>query len=601
MTSVGTENAQGGREPAIRAARAPTSPGRPETVGVLVLLIALFGFNLVTYNYYPAVWCDDVSFSEPAINFVKYGSFTTLVWQYQPPNTFPALNCPLYAMSLAPWLAVTGTSLLAVRSFNYALLAIAAFLAWQVSWRFALLKSAFGRLTLVLLLHLGYGITHAYRSSRPDVLGMISLLLLVLAFKIERPRPRAVCLVVLSVLTVWIGLQVALYACFAWFLCWAILRWPLERGIYAASTGDLPGAPDYNQARGPADPVKRDRCCAPADFLRELCLFGCGFSLGAITLAVFMYSKGVLREFLACTTGMFVVGMRSAGSAAGSFPHTVRDFVHTVVVNYFADFSAAVIMMGLALLLALYGKRLAPATRRFAVFSLALFFGVPALFTLVGHYGFYYSYMVFGPALLALLAACAELGVFSPGTEIQQNADPRTRRPRSYAVASAIGFGALFGAAALGLPMRLAVAFSTSKLAPRSELQRIVSSQIRSDDVVMTDYRGFFEAKQVARNVYDPWSSYGLMSAARPGHEFSVEEKAKFTALIIPTQEKVAYFDFFGGQWSATCEPFGDTQDFNRLTRLPIIGRRFASYAAQPQVARRQLQVFRRSKSAAGD
>jgi hypothetical protein len=45
--------------------------GGLERGGVLLLIIGIFVINLLTYNYYPNVWCDEPTFSEPAINLVK--------------------------------------------------------------------------------------------------------------------------------------------------------------------------------------------------------------------------------------------------------------------------------------------------------------------------------------------------------------------------------------------------------------------------------------------------------------------------------------------------------------------------------------------------
>src|SRR5438876_7506478 len=125
---------------ATPAAAMPTAtsakPTRAERLGLAAMLILFLGLNLASYNYYPEVWCDEVWFSEPAVNLVKYGSFTSTVYQSQPPGSFPTVNCPLYTMALVPWLSATGTTVLAVRSFNYTLMAVAAFLVWLVSWRF---------------------------------------------------------------------------------------------------------------------------------------------------------------------------------------------------------------------------------------------------------------------------------------------------------------------------------------------------------------------------------------------------------------------------------------------------------------------------------
>src|SRR5215831_14184354 len=123
-----------------------------EKVSVPILLLAFLAFNLLTYSAYPEVWCDEVWFSEPAANAVRYGSFTTMVYQFQAPGTFPALNCPLYLLSLVPWLSITGTTLLSIRSLNYVLMALAAALCWVAVVRFNLVKKPIHRLLMLVLL-----------------------------------------------------------------------------------------------------------------------------------------------------------------------------------------------------------------------------------------------------------------------------------------------------------------------------------------------------------------------------------------------------------------------------------------------------------------
>src|ERR1700704_524671 len=108
---------------------------RFEWLSVIGLLLFFLAFNLATYNYYPTVWTDEVTFSEPAINLIQTGHFTTTTWQFQPANTFWGVNSPLYSLALSGWLRMTGTSLLAVRSFNFVLTAFAAFLLWMAAWK----------------------------------------------------------------------------------------------------------------------------------------------------------------------------------------------------------------------------------------------------------------------------------------------------------------------------------------------------------------------------------------------------------------------------------------------------------------------------------
>src|SRR5262245_29545121 len=173
-------------------------PHRSEWIVVAGLVAAFLVFNLATFNWYPAVWCDEVSYAEPAVNSVKYGSLTTLVFNFGQPDAFPAY-CPLYTLTLVPWLTVTGTTVLAVRSWNLTLMALLSFLVWIASWRLSLVRTPLARCLIVPLLHLGYGMSFAYRCSRPDILGAVSIVLLVLALGLKKNGVRNVAVVAIGV------------------------------------------------------------------------------------------------------------------------------------------------------------------------------------------------------------------------------------------------------------------------------------------------------------------------------------------------------------------------------------------------------------------
>ena len=85
-----------------------------------------------------------------------------------------------------------------------------------------------------------------------------------------------------------------------------------------------------------------------------------------------------------------------------------------------------------------------------------------------------------------------------------------------------------------------------------------------------------------------------------PGYDLSTRDKGAVSVLIIRPEQKERICNYFGGRWKALTVPFGEMQDFSPLTSLPILGRRFASQAAQPQMARFQVQVFRRFSDSDG-
>ena len=155
--------------------------------------------------------------------------------------------------------------------------------------------------------------------------------------------------------------------------------------------------------------------------------------------------------------------------------------------------------------------------------------------------------------------------------------------------------GALCATLLLGLPMRLALTMACCNVAPRSEIQKIVGGHIRPDDVVCSELDVFFEVKQSARIVYDTFYSSALLYMPFAGaHDFSPEEKLSLTVLVIRPSDAERITSMLGGQWRAVTAPFGDSQDYTKLTSLPLVGRRIASYSNQRQNERYQVQIFRR-------
>ena len=523
---------------------APDKIPVPRPAEWLWLFLLLGGFlvlNILTYNLYPQVWCDEMWFSEPAVNYVKEGVFHSRKFMFLPKDAFPSLNCPLYLMVQIPWIAIAGNSVLAIRSFNYILMAVAVFLIWTASWRFGLVRTPSARLFLVALLHLGYGMSYAYRCSRPDILGMTCLALLFLSFSISNRRWRTAGLFVFSAGTVWIGLQVALFVAFAAFVAMIIPR--LVR-------------------------------------LWEFVLVSFGLACGAASLAVFLWWKGALAWFVPLILGQlgkhYTYGTPTLGARLG------RVF-NAVAVSYVDEFTTDILIAGLVLCLLLGWKKLSARTRALNLYCLILAFGLPVLFEIAGHWAFYYSYLRFVPVALVFFTTVGEL-LGSGGNKVPQP------------LVKIIWGAALLCAMAVGLPLRLMLTASFCHLAPRDEILRNLRAAINPGDVVMSDTGVWFETRQLTTDVYNRWCSSGLTySFARGGHDFSPEEKRAISVLVMRPKDAESFTNYFGGQWTAAGPPFGDTQDFGPAVRIPVVGRRFASYSLQPQNERYLLQIFRRT------
>lgn len=124
----------------------------------------------------------------------------------------------------------------------------------------------------------------------------------------------------------------------------------------------------------------------------------------------------------------------------------------------------------------------------------------------------------------------------------------------------------------------------------------MLRSNINEHDVVLSDHATFFESRQIATVVYDRnYSGTTGNNWVSGGHEFTTEEKGAMTVLVIRGQDATLMTNYFGGNWEPVGPPFGDTQDFSVLGRLPAVGSRFASYSLQPQNERYQLQIFKRA------
>lgn len=516
-------------------------PSRAEWVWLLLLLAAFFIGNLLTCNLYPVVWCDEVTYSEPALNWAKTGNFTTTVWELQPANTFPAAYPPLYALALCPWVKVWGGSVLAVRSFNYLLMAGVAFLLWLACWRCRLVESAWGRLFVVISAHLGFGISYAYRCARPDVLGMLCLMLLLLAFSLPKARHRIFLVALLSALTVWIGLQVALFAAMVGALAWLILR----RLTF-----------------------------------KDLLVVASGMTAGLASLFLFLHWQGVLKYFLQLVFG--IVGRPATESSKFTLLERCRPLLEGIIADNLGDFSAAIIFLGVGCAVVVNYRRFSPAEKRLLAFLLTVAMAVPVFFSFTGHFAFYYAYMKFIPQLLALFVACFP-------------SEARLVKCRRQTWLTRFCVTLLIAAALVGLPLRLLVSCLGSKIVSRSEIQRAIAAQVSETDIAFTDFAAFFEVKQRARVVYDAWYSRAFFIQADSAHDFSEDEKRSLTVLVIRAGEVEKLTNFFGGNWVAVTPPFGDTQDYGRLARLPFIGGKFASYAQQPQNERCQFVILRRA------
>jgi hypothetical protein len=413
-----------------------------ESLLVICAVVVLFVVNLLTCNFYPSVWRDEISFSEPAINLAHSGTFSTVTWPFQPENTFWAVNTPLYSWVLTAWLKVFPATVLGVRSLNYVLFGITSFLLWTVSLRLGLASTPLSRILLVATVHFGAAISLAYRCSRPDVLGMLCLLLLALVLSAKSSPRKSATLLLLGAITPWVGLQVGLYAGLACFLAWLILR---------------------------------------AISFTDVLLAAAAIGAGTVALVAFLAWHHALGFYMNSIHFITEPTAHSAGSSGNWFLSHLR----TAVQCYKMDFSLVPVLACVLFYLFIFAGRLQKPVKLLACYVLALYLIVPAVFTFTGHFSPFYGYMIYIPLVFGLFALRSVARIKSQDGKWSDSV-----------------FMLAIGAAMLvGLPMRLALPSACCHIVPRQVIRDSIQTRVQPEDVVLCEPTVYFEARQTAKHV----------------------------------------------------------------------------------------------------
>lgn len=410
-----------------------------EILFAVMISLALLLIDISTVSLYPTVWCDEVSFGEPAINFAREGRFVTSVWPAQPAGTFWTANTPMYPLVLSGWIHCFGQSLLALRSLNYVLISLACLGIWFLACRFQLSRDRTSRLLLIPLIHLGYGVSFAYRCNRPDILGLIILVLYVASFRLSHTWIRSILVATCGIAAVWTGPQLGIIigigAIVAWFL-----RWVQFKDVIATAIGGI---------------------------------------LGVISFFSLLQINHAIPDFMAS-----VALGRTGGTGITHSPLTK---VWGSMTSYVGDYSLIPLLVVSAYLTFSGWKFFSKRVRQQASF---LWFGimiVPALLNTTSNYGYYYSYLVYIPACLIVLLA---------SDRIHQAKSAAQWQPRYLFLAAALA------AITAGMPTRIWIALRHINLSSRTAITEEMRHLIRHDDVAVVENAIFFEAKSITPRVF---------------------------------------------------------------------------------------------------
>ena len=334
----------------------------PVELLVLGLLLAThLALNLFTATLYPSVWIDEAQFADAALNWVGGRGWTSTVWISQTTDAYWAGNAPLFSTLLAGWLwLLDRQDIVAVRSLNPVLLAIAVPLAWDAVRRAGWLPGAAQRLLFVALLLTGHSVAFGMRWVRYDTLALLLSTCALWSWVALSGRLRLLALVVVGACMPAAGLQLA----------------PAVLVTLAIVCGFV-----------------QPRPWRPAAALAS------GLVLGAALLAAWFAAHGVLVSFIASTRGVGVIGQSPLAK--------LLDIPRVLV----ADKSLLLLFAASLLALLLHAVSGLPwrAWLRGTALPAALALGVPAALQLAGKFPVYYAWMAYLPAFVLLSRLTGQL------------------------------------------------------------------------------------------------------------------------------------------------------------------------------------------------
>lgn len=260
----------------------------------------------------------------------------------------------------------------------------------------------------------------------------------------------------------------------------------------------------------------------------------------AAALLAGLFGGGVLLRVVLGALGTWEAFRASTG-AVGVIGKSVLDKVRDLPRVYSAD-KSLVLVAAAALVLLAATRRVALAApfRSPLLFGLAALAVVPAALQVAAKFPLYYSWMAFLPLLAGVLSTL-DAGTVSKGAR-----------------AASVVF--LLAAAAVGLPLRLAAVASAWVARDPVRLEADLGERLSPDDVVVTDFKGYYVVKARAKGLFGlPY--LGILTPA---------EKASVTALVLRPEALEAVKKAVGGHWepSGTEMPAGSVSPEPALFRL---------------------------------
>jgi hypothetical protein len=470
---------------------------------VLGLVAVLFAVNLATAEIYPLAWLDEAGYADPAINLALGNGFTSSAWYNVYWGKFWCSYPPLFPLLLTPWIRWLGVNFTSIRMFNIVLISGTAIALWHYTVRSGLFPNTLGRITVVLLPLLGYGVSFTYRAARPDTLCALLAALALNASLVPDPRWRAAALIAIGSLVPWAGLQLAAFAVVLALLIG--IWWP-------------------RQAMTLFPPL------------------GVGIALGLIALFGFYAANDSLYEFIAATFG-------SLHTIVGEIAHLVllddrRGLDHLgqlpalLPAVVFQDRSSVFLSTAAILLLISFRRSTGTIAFKTSGFAVTAAFVIPILMELAGSYWLYYTWM----GLLTVgIAVVASLELSPPSPALLP-----TRR---------LAVGCIGLALVVGLPIQLARAYQERGARDYDALREYVRARVAPGDWVYVGDHPYFAVVELGAVAV--LAQYATSRLA-PG--IPEDQRRRIKLLIVHPNDAKDAIERLGGSWIPSGPAFSPPQ-----------------------------------------
>lgn len=410
---------------------APESPVIPATPAVrwtaLLLCAGFLAINFAICTRSPTIWIDEVRLNIPGINLGQgRGLIADAAGIFD--GKFYGGHGFLHQLAVAVWTNLFGTGIVAVRSLNYVIALVVAWLLADSLRAHELLRDPWHRLGASMIFLSSYGISFDYRSARPDMMMLLCALMAFRASAIHSASKRYLALAGAGILLSLSGFQVV----FAMAVFCGLLLLFIPRRSF------------------------RDSITLGAG-----CLIGAGAFLGTL------YLNGDLDALI------YEYTRHTGTNVTSGRAQRLIDFSHFDGLR--DDRSLQLLMVASVLLAAAaWWTRRKPADGigRLLVFIAVTPVWMAAALSVVYKLPLYYSWFVFLPVTVAFAAAW-----------------DRTPLPRLYRFAV---LGVLVLSAIVGLPGRVATTLATWKQRDPQAVTDFVHKHVGERETVLTAYESYY-------------------------------------------------------------------------------------------------------------